>query len=56
MKRNVLFNLVVLTLAIATTSIAAISVGAPEINPGSAATPVALLGGALMILRSRLRR
>jgi hypothetical protein len=29
---------------------------APEINPGSATIPFALLGGAVMIVRSRIRR
>ncbi len=29
---------------------------APEINPASIATPLALLGGAVLIIRSRIRR
>jgi hypothetical protein len=30
--------------------------GAPEIDPGTATVPLALLGGAAMIIRSRIRR
>ena len=29
---------------------------APEINPGSAGTAVALLGGALLVLRNRIKK
>ena len=32
------------------------SVSVPEIDPGSVAVPFALVGGAILIVRSRIRR
>ncbi len=54
--RNVL-KLVGLGLVLAAAAFAGISPpDAPEINPASVATPIALLGGAVLIVRSRIRR
>jgi hypothetical protein len=35
---------------------AAMAAAAPEIDPASVGTPLALLGGAMLIIRSRIRR
>ena len=54
MRKGVL-KLAVVGLALATAALAQIA-PAPEIDPGSAVVPFALLGGAIMIVRSRIRR
>ena len=52
MKLNVLMMAVV-GLMVAGSAMAA---AVPEIDPGSATVPFALLGGAVLIIRSRFRR
>ncbi len=56
MKKDVI-KLVVLGFTLAGTALWGGSVApAPEIDPGTIAVPLALLGGAVLIVRSRIRR
>ena len=55
MKINVM-KVVGLGLLLTGAALAGSVVPAPEIDPGSAAVPFALLGGAVLIIRSRIRR
>ena len=43
-------------LLVGAASLAFAQGAAPEIDPGSATVPLALLGGAALIIRSRIRR
>jgi hypothetical protein len=45
-----------LGLFVAASAFAAAAPPAPEIDPASATAPFALLGGAILIIRSRIRR
>jgi hypothetical protein len=53
--KNIL-NLVGLGVVLAGAALASTAPVAPEINPASVGTPLALLGGAMLIVRSRIRR
>jgi hypothetical protein len=55
MKLNVL-TLTVLGTLLAGVLAAQSTAPAPEIDPGSMAVPFALLGGAVLMIRSRIRR
>jgi hypothetical protein len=54
MKKDVL-KLTMLAFALAGTNLWGGAV-APEIDPGNIAVPLALIGGAVLIIRSRIRR
>jgi hypothetical protein len=53
--KNIL-KLVGLAVVLAGAALAATAPDAPEINPASVGTPLALVGGAVLIIRSRIRR
>jgi hypothetical protein len=56
MKKDVL-KLAMLALVLAGNTLAGGTVvSAPEIDPGTIAVPLALIGGAVLIIRSRFRR
>ncbi|HEY1493761.1 MAG TPA: hypothetical protein VGF49_04430 [Candidatus Solibacter sp.] len=55
MKKDVI-KLVLLAFALAGTALSGgVASPAPEIDPGTIAMPLALVGGAVLIIRSRLR-
>jgi hypothetical protein len=51
-----LFGMIVLLLGVAGIALANPTYGVPEIDPGSGAMAVSLLGGSLLVLRGRKKR